>query len=504
MAEPTSNADSDRFMDEMKALYPAIKKRDEVWSRLVKHARGSVLVYDANLRGYRQQDCESSTFKHVAEIKSFLQRTPQQSAAQISEKFPVPLTQAVECPNYISFLEIPLEKHRGRDGMVVAMTRALGFLNADWSPSLSTMENLTSTTGRILHSPDRTWTQFWTPFNSKPFLHLSLVKVKSEGIQRQWLAVLAYDKAGRWPERGIANGKKRFETYSHKADSSHPNPTEEAPFHAFADMLNHFIALYIKTIRKEVEELKKAIQRKEDSITSKQNLSDVLGSLNLFSHVIRASNLEAQFVFSTEAAEWAHYVLRPLKLDLKLRDLLMMNRQMGKYHPDRLREAIAEVRQQVNDTIEERQQKRQEQLQVRQDARAKEEWDLLQKNLKIAEATLRDSRLMSGVAWITMAFLPATFVSSFFGMNFFSGKAGYPPFDEGSKNVWIFFLVALPITAVVLGGFWYWNRQEKKKDDGKLRSVEEGATKNQDGATTAQSTGNGFELSTLPSRVSHS
>ncbi|KAI4610996.1 hypothetical protein J4E80_008028 [Alternaria sp. BMP 0032] len=443
--------------------------------KLVKHARGSVLVYDANLRGYRQQECESSTFKHVAEIKSFLQRTPQQSAAQISEKFPVPLTQTVECPNYISFLEIPLEKHRARDGMVVAMTRALGFLNADWSPSLSTMENLTSTTGRIHHSPDRTWTQFWTPFNSKPFLHLSLVKVKSEGIQRQWLAVLAYDKAGRWPERGIANGKKRFETYSHTADSSHPNPTEEAPFHAFADMLNHFIALYIKTIRKEVEELKKAIQRIEDSITPTQNLSDVLGSLNVFSHVIRASNLEAQFVFSTEAAEWAHYVLRPLKLDLKLRDLLMMNRQMGKYHPDRLREAIAEVRQEVNDTIEERQQKRQEELQQREDARAEREAILLEQSIRIAEETKRDSRTMRGIAWVTVAFLPATFVTSFFGMNFFNGIAGKVPFDKASRNVWLFFAIAVPISGVVLTIFYFWDKQTERRDEGVLKSAEDGS-----------------------------
>lgn len=42
----------------------------------------------------------------------------------------------------------------------------------------------------------------------------------------------------------------------------------------------------------------------------------------------------------------------------------------------------------------------------------------------------RNSRTMRGVAWMTMAFLPATFVSSFFGMNFFTPVPGKAVFDE--------------------------------------------------------------------------
>jgi Mg2+ and Co2+ transporter CorA len=80
-------------------------------------------------------------------------------------------------------------------------------------------------------------------------------------------------------------------------------------------------------------------------------------------------------------------------------------------------------------------------------------------SIKIAEESLRDSRTMRGIAWLTMAFLPATFVSSFFGMSFFNGVPGTPEYDEGSRGVWIFFVVAVPISAFVLVGFGYWDRR---------------------------------------------
>jgi Mg2+ and Co2+ transporter CorA len=84
-------------------------------------------------------------------------------------------------------------------------------------------------------------------------------------------------------------------------------------------------------------------------------------------------------------------------------------------------------------------------------------------SIKIAEESLRDGQTMRGIAWLTMAFLPATFVSSFFGMNFFNGVPGTPAFDEVGRNVWIFFVVAVPISALVLTGFWFWDRKKAKK-----------------------------------------
>jgi Mg2+ and Co2+ transporter CorA len=75
---------------------------------------------------------------------------------------------------------------------------------------------------------------------------------------------------------------------------------------------------------------------------------------------------------------------------------------------------------------------------------------LAQQSLELAKETRRDSRTMRGIGWVTMGFLPATFVASFFGMNFFTVTAETPYFDESARSVWIFFLVAIPNSAVVL------------------------------------------------------
>jgi phosphotransferase system glucose/maltose/N-acetylglucosamine-specific IIC component len=104
---------------------------------------------------------------------------------------------------------------------------------------------------------------------------------------------------------------------------------------------------------------------------------------------------------------------------------------------------------------------------------------------------------MRGIAWVTIAFLPATFVTSFFGMNFFNGIPGDIPFDQASRSVWLFFVVAVPISGIVLLTFYYWDKQEKKKDDLRLRVEEEAATTNQDESKTVTPVENGMEMSDL-------
>jgi Mg2+ and Co2+ transporter CorA len=103
--------------------------------------------------------------------------------------------------------------------------------------------------------------------------------------------------------------------------------------------------------------------------------------------------------------------------------------------------------------------KRQRDRDAVEDQRAKDTEAIQRLSIMFAEESLRDSRTMRGIAWLTMAFLPATFVSSFFGMSFFNGVPGTSAFDEASQYVWMFFVVAVPISAIVLAGFWYWDRQ---------------------------------------------
>ncbi|KAI4910442.1 hypothetical protein J4E90_007878 [Alternaria incomplexa] len=178
--------------------------------------------------------------------------------------------------------------------------------------------------------------------------------------------------------------------------------------------------------------------------------------------------------------------------------------------PERLKERIAELRlhaadlkEEIRQKWEEERQRREDARQEREEARATKEEKLLEESIRIAKETKKDSRTMRGIAWVTIAFLPATFVTSFFGMNFFNGIAGNVPFDDASRNVWLFFVIAVPISGIVLFIFYFWDEYERKKDEGKLRSIEEAAITSQDNAGIAKSTGNNLALSALPSRVSH-
>ncbi|KAI4693611.1 uncharacterized protein J4E84_002184 [Alternaria hordeiaustralica] len=171
--------------------------------------------------------------------------------------------------------------------------------------------------------------------------------------------------------------------------------------------------------------------------------------------------------------------------------------------PQKLKERIAELRLHAADVKEEMRQKWEEERQRREDARhvqeerrateaerraeeadrraeeadrraadadrrAADEEKLLKESIRIAKETKKDSRTMRGIAWVTIAFLPATFVSSFFGMNFFNGIAGNVPFDDASRNVWLFFVIAVPISGIVLFIFYFWDEHERKKDERKV------------------------------------
>jgi hypothetical protein len=208
-------------------------------------------------------------------------------------------------------------------------------------------------------------------------------------------------------------------------------------------------------------------------VDERRNLSELLRRLNKISQEIRHSSLERQLTFSIEPANWISDTFGPSSYDVLVPDLLGKVWMMQEYHPDRLKESIAEVRQNIYNTAAKEEQARNEQRQQREEARAEREEKFLEESIRIAEETKRDSRTMRGIAWVTIAFLPATFVSSFFGMNFFNGIAGNVPFDGARHNVWLFFAVAVPISGVVLFAFYAWDEKEVKKDKQKLRANKE-------------------------------
>lgn len=71
-------------------------------------------------------------------------------------------------------------------------------------------------------------------------------------------------------------------------------------------------------------------------------------------------------------------------------------------------------------------------------------------NIELAKAMNADSKLMRGIAFVTMIFLPATFLATFFSMTFFhlGGSDGNPTF-EVSKWIWLYPLCTVPLTLVL-------------------------------------------------------
>ncbi|KAK4237720.1 hypothetical protein C8A03DRAFT_15766 [Achaetomium macrosporum] len=83
-----------------------------------------------------------------------------------------------------------------------------------------------------------------------------------------------------------------------------------------------------------------------------------------------------------------------------------------------------------------------------------------QANLKIASDTREDSNQMRSIAFLTMFFLPATFLSSLFSMSFFKWDAAAGE-HVVSPYLWIYPVLAISITAIVVGVWLYFTRRRR-------------------------------------------
>ncbi|KAL8314255.1 hypothetical protein RB593_008068 [Gaeumannomyces tritici] len=80
------------------------------------------------------------------------------------------------------------------------------------------------------------------------------------------------------------------------------------------------------------------------------------------------------------------------------------------------------------------------------------QWAQGEVNVEIAFDTKRDSQHMRSIALLTMVFLPGTFLASVFSMTFFDWKEG----ASVSEYIWIYFVIAILLTLIVIGVWWYW------------------------------------------------
>lgn len=73
--------------------------------------------------------------------------------------------------------------------------------------------------------------------------------------------------------------------------------------------------------------------------------------------------------------------------------------------------------------------------------------------LDIAYSAKRDSELMRGIATITMIFLPATFVATFFSMVFFDLGENQSVHFVVHRRIWLYPAITLPLTIGI--AVWY-------------------------------------------------
>ncbi|KAI0554337.1 hypothetical protein F4679DRAFT_528013 [Xylaria curta] len=78
---------------------------------------------------------------------------------------------------------------------------------------------------------------------------------------------------------------------------------------------------------------------------------------------------------------------------------------------------------------------------------------------KIAQASKSDSTAMKTVAIVTAVFFPATFVATFLSTTFFNYNDSLVTV---SSSIWIYFVVTIPVTIVILGGMFYWLKRRSR------------------------------------------
>lgn len=76
--------------------------------------------------------------------------------------------------------------------------------------------------------------------------------------------------------------------------------------------------------------------------------------------------------------------------------------------------------------------------------------------VKIGEAARADSATMKTLAFVTLIFLPPTFISTIFGMQFFAYDADNG-FDLASE-FWIYWAITIPTTAITCLVWGYWSK----------------------------------------------
>ncbi|KAI1168646.1 hypothetical protein F5B18DRAFT_595945 [Nemania serpens] len=91
---------------------------------------------------------------------------------------------------------------------------------------------------------------------------------------------------------------------------------------------------------------------------------------------------------------------------------------------------------------------------------------------RLAHASKRDGTAMKTLSLLGAIFLPGTFLSSVFSMTFFNFKVSEN--SEVSQELWIYFVITIPLTLAIVGAWWLMDRRREKRYAIEDRDIERG------------------------------
>jgi membrane protein implicated in regulation of membrane protease activity len=91
---------------------------------------------------------------------------------------------------------------------------------------------------------------------------------------------------------------------------------------------------------------------------------------------------------------------------------------------------------------------------------------------KLAHASKRDSAAMKTISLLGAIFFPGAYLASVFSMTFFNfqDNATYV-----SGQFWIYWAVTIPVTVVIVGIWYVWEKRREKKYDKEDTDLEKGS-----------------------------
>ncbi|KAI3337470.1 hypothetical protein HD806DRAFT_40700 [Xylariaceae sp. AK1471] len=91
---------------------------------------------------------------------------------------------------------------------------------------------------------------------------------------------------------------------------------------------------------------------------------------------------------------------------------------------------------------------------------------------RLAHASKRDSTAMKTLSLLGAIFLPGTFLASVFSMTFFNFNVDKG--SEVSQELWIYFVVTIPLTLAIVGAWWVLGRRREKRYAAEDQDIEQG------------------------------